>query len=318
MMRDRIAPAVLAILILAAGAAYAQTDPPQEEYRLGVGDVVQLNVLQQPSLDRSLLIRPDGTAVIPLVGEVEMAGLTLSDAEALLRQKLRLFNHDIVDVSLTVTEYNALRIYVLGAVVAPGSYTFDASPTLWDVLREAGGVDRGANLAMVRVISVSGNETTTRTYDLSGLVTGAGDTPPQVYLRAGDTVIVPGEEVVAAAPDSGVQVYGAVLTPGTYAIPEPTRLMTVLMLAGSPHETADLAKIWWIHDAGDNRYESQLIDAKLWVEGGELAGNPLIYPGDTVEVKRSTGGFFRTVYPIILGTISTAAAIIFTMDRISR
>lgn len=317
MIRERIGYVVLLVLLLAAGTAGAQTDEAAEVYRLGVGDIVELNVLQQPSLDRSLLIRPDGTAVIPLVGEVEMAGLTVADAEILVRQKLRLFNNDIIDVSLTVTEYNALRIYVLGAVISPGSFTFDASPSLWDVLREAGGVDRDANLAAVRVISVDGNETSTRTYDLSGLVTGTGGTP-QVFLNAGDTVIVPGGDTANATPESGVQVYGGVLAPGTYPITEPTRLMTVLMLAGSPHEQGDLGKVWWVHDAGGNRYESRLINVKTWVEEGDLSGNPLVYPGDTVEVRRGGGGFFRTVYPMLLGTISTAAALIFTLDRISR
>ncbi len=315
MSRTRFhATIVVAVALCAAVAAAQPTD--ESEYRLGAGDVVQLNVLQQPALDRSLLIRPDGTAVIPLVGEVEMAGLTLTEAEELVRQKLRLFNHDIVDISLTVTEYNALRIYVLGAVVSPGSFTFDASPTLWDVLREAGGVDRTANLTAVRVISVIGTTTTTETYDLTGLVSGTGGAP-QVYLRAGDTVIVPGDEAMAIAPEAGVQVFGGVATPGTYVIAEPTRLMTVLMLAGTPLEAAELKKIWWVHNTGSGRYDSRLINVKKFIEEGDMSGNPLIHPGDTIEVKRSEPGFFRTVYPLILGTISTAAALIFTMDRIS-
>jgi len=314
MSRCRSFSMVLAVMVLVAQLAFAQPDIDSDDYRLGIGDVVQLNVLQQPSLDRSLVVRPDGTAVIPLVGEIEMAGLTVSEAEELVRQKLRLFNHDIVDVSLTVTEYNALRIYVLGAVISPGSFTFDSSPTLWDVLRESGGVDRDANLMAVRVISIDGPTTTTSTYDLSGLISGTGGTP-QVFLNAGDTVIVPGGEAMAAAPDTGVQVFGAVLAPGTYSLSEPTRLVTVLMLAGSPSERAHMGKVWWIHDNGENRYESTLIDIRLWTELGDLSGNPLVYPGDTVEVKRDGGGFFRTTYPVILGTLTTAAALIFTFDR---
>ncbi|MBC8424599.1 polysaccharide biosynthesis/export family protein [bacterium] len=307
---------VLAVMVLVAQLAFAQTDADSEDYRLGIGDVVQLNVLQQPALDRSLVIRPDGTSVIPLVGEIEMAGLTVSEAEELVRQKLRLFNHDIVDVSLTVTEYNALRIYVLGAVISPGSFTFDSSPTLWDILREAGGVDRDANLTAVRVISIDGPTTSTSIYDLTGLISGTGGAPP-VFLRAGDTVIVPGGEALTAAPDTGVQVFGAVMSPGTYSLTEPTRIMTVLMLAGSPTESAHMGKVWWIHDSGENRYESTLIDVRLWTEQGDLSGNPLVYPGDTVEIKRDNGGFFRTTYPVLLGTLTTAAALLFTYDRMS-
>jgi polysaccharide export outer membrane protein len=317
MYRSHCLALIALFVVLSAWGAGAQPDLDAEDYRLGPGDVVQLNVLQQPALDRSLLIRPDGTAVIPLVGEVEMAGLTLNEAEELVRQKLRLFNHDIVDISLTVTQYNALRVYVLGAVVSPGSYTFDAAPTLWDALREAGGVSTGANLAAVRVISVDGTATSSRTYDLTGLVAGTG-AAPQVLLQAGDTVIVPGEEARSVAPDVGVQVFGGVAAPGTYTIAEPTRLMTVLMIAGSPLEAADLEKVWWVHATGNGRYDARLIDVSKFIEEGEMSGNPLIHPGDTVEVKRDEPGFFRTVYPLILGTISTAAAIIFTLDRVSR
>jgi len=315
MSRSRSLATILMVLGVFAATAAAQPDVAAGDYRLGAGDVVQLNVLQQPTLDRSLLIRPDGSAVIPLVGEVELEGLTLTQAEELVRQKLRLFNHDIVDISLTVTEYNALRVYVLGAVVSPGSFTFDSSPTLWDVIREAGGADPGANLAAVRVISISDNTTTTQTYDLSGLVAGTGGAP-QVFLRAGDTVIVPGEEALTMPTDSSVQVFGGVASPGIYTITEPTPLMTVLMLAGAPLEAAELKKVWWVHADNSGRFDSRLVDLSKFIEEGETASNPLIHPGDTIEVERSQPGFFRTVYPLILGTISTAAAIIFTVDRI--
>jgi len=311
-MIQRISTAILMVVLTGlCQQAAAQTGP----YHLGAGDVVQLNVLQQPSLDRELQIRPDGTAVVPVIGEIELAGLTTREAEELLTSKLRLFNRDIQDVSLTVVQYNALRVYVLGAVGNPGSYTFDAPPTLWDVVREAGGINPDANASAIRVVAVRGGQTVNTIHDMTPFLTGAG-AAPSIELLTGDTVIVPTDMEVTASPLTGVQVFGGVGAAGTYAVTEPTRLMSVLMLAGAPLADGDLEKVWWVHKHDNGTYTSNLIDLDLFLEMGDLAGNPMIHPGDTVHLQRQEPGFWRTTYPIILGTISTAAAIIFTIDRI--
>jgi polysaccharide biosynthesis/export protein len=312
-MIQRISTAILlVVLTFVCLPATAQTTGP---YHLGSGDVVQLNVLQQPSLDRELQIRPDGTAVVPVVGEIELAGLTTREAEELLTSKLRLFNRDIQDVSLTVIQYNALRVYVLGAVGSPGSYTFDAPPSLWDVVREAGGINPDANASAIRVVAVREGQTINTIHDMTPFLTGTG-AAPGIDLLSGDTVIVPNNTEVTASPATGVQVFGGVGAAGTYAVTEPTRLMSVLMLAGAPLADGDLEKVWWVHKHDNGTYTSNLIDLDLFLEMGDLEGNPMIHPGDTVHLQRRQPGFWRTTYPIILGTISTSAAIIFTIDRI--
>ena len=312
-MKRTLTIAMLMIVVMtAAGSAVAQT---ATDYRLGPGDVVQLNVLQQASLDRELQIRPDGSAVVPVIGEIELAGLTTREAEELLTSKLRLFNRDIQDVSLTVTQYNSLRVYVLGAVENPGSFTFDAPPTLWDVISEAGGIGPDANPAAVRIVTVRESRTTNTTHDLTPFLSGTGPAP-EIELLSGDTIIVPTSTEVTVSPTTGVQVFGGVSAAGTYTISEPTRLMSVLMLAGAPAETGDLEKVWWVHKHENGSYTSNLVDLDLFLEMGDLAGNPMIHPGDTVHMQRRVPGFWRTTYPIILGTISTAAAIAYTLYRL--
>ena len=186
-----------AVLTRAAKARSDGTPPPQvvgdlvidfgSRRVLKAGDVLQLNVLQQPSLDRELQVRPDGTAVIPTVGEIELAGLSVAAAEQLLAQKLRLYDRNIRDVSVTVVQYNALRIYVMGAVARPGNYTFDAAPTLWSVLREAGGLAPDANPAAVRIISAGEGTPGTTLVDISAFVAGTG-TPPASLMASGYVV----------------------------------------------------------------------------------------------------------------------------------
>jgi protein involved in polysaccharide export with SLBB domain len=294
----------------------AQTPSPAQQYRLGNGDVLQLNVLQRPDLDGPLRIRPDGAAVIARVGAVALGGLTIMEAEELVRQRLQLFDPNLTNISLTITEYNALRIYVLGAVTNPGLYTFSTPPTLWDALKAAGGPAVLANLAVVRLVSQHGGQTKSETYDLSSIITGEGAVP-NVLLQTEDTVVVPTVEGGFQVPsDTGVQVMGAVGAPSIVPIQEPTRLLTVLMKSGTPLETGMLNKIWWVHREGPMEYRSTKVNAKLFLEEGSLAGNPLVYPGDTVRLPEDKPGWFGMALPTFLSIATASATIIIAADRL--
>jgi polysaccharide export outer membrane protein len=312
-LANRSLAAIFMLVALAQVEAAAQEQ--QESYQLGPGDVLQLNVLQRPDLDRTLTLRPDGTVIVPSVGPVQVSGLTVGQAEEMIRQRLRLYDPTITGVSVTVTEYNALRIYVLGAVNQPGSYTFSHPPNLWDVIRTAGGPREGANLSVARVIRRVEGTTQTQTYDLSPLLTGSGDLP-DIPLQAGDTVVIPSREETPTLPAAeGVQVFGSVGTPQTVPISQPTRLMTLLMMAGTPLQDAKLKEIWWVHHETDENFRAHRINMELFTEKGNLAGNPLVYPGDTVRVPASRPGWLRANLPIVLSTLTSTAAILLAISR---
>ncbi len=320
-MRERragtLALLVLSITLPAAAALAQPADETGEAYRLGSGDILQLNVVQQPDLDRTLTIRPDGTAVVPQIGPVTIGGLTLEEAEELIRQRLRLYDPAINEVSLTVMEYNALRIFVLGAVTNPGSYSFTSPPTLWAAIRAAGGPSDNANLGVVRVVHQQEAGARSEVFDLSALFTGQGKLP-EIQLKPGDTVIVPTSEGVSRVPsNAGVQVFGAVGSPSTVAVAEPTRLVTVLMQAGTPQTTAALDKVWWVHREEAGRFRSTQVNLRLFLEEGSLAGNPLVYPGDTIRVPVQGPSWLGRFWPALLGTAGTMAAIIYALDRIN-
>jgi len=112
---------------------------PGEVYRIGTDDVLRLSVPQAPDLGSEGAVQANGTIYVTQIGEVVLAGLTLAEAEEVLLRRLRLFNPGITEVVLGVVEYNALRVFALGALNSPGSYTFQAPPTLWELLRAADG-----------------------------------------------------------------------------------------------------------------------------------------------------------------------------------
>jgi len=300
--------------LVSFGPAMAQE--PRPEYRLGMGDIIQLNVVQQPDLDRLLTIRSDGNAIIPMVGPVAISGLTLIEAEELIRQRLRLYDPSISEISLTVTEYNSLRVYVLGAVGTPGSYTFTSPPTVWDALRVAGGPAEGANLNIARIIRRVGDVEHTETYDLSDMVQGRG-VLPDIKLQTGDTVIIPGGDASLRTPaDIGVQVFGAVLQPSIVPLQEPTRLVTVLMMSGTPTTRSRLNEVMWVHQDQPDQYRSTTVNVESWLKEGKLVGNPLVYPGDTIHIKENQPSWVREYLPLILSLVTASTTVLLALDRL--
>lgn len=308
---------VALILLQQVTPAFAQ-DSGSSPYRLGIGDILLVEVPQDEQLGGSFTVLADGTISLKRVGSLAVAGLTLAEAVESIRHRLRLYNPDVDDVTVTISEYNALSIYVLGAVQSPGTYSFDESPTIWEAIRAAGGPTPEANLNVVRVISQLDTAQQTDTYDLSAVFTGQGSLPTR-HLGPGTSVIVPLVQGAAQVPASqGVQVIGSVAIPSTVHITEPTRLLTVLMRAGSPLEESKLDQIWWVHKgAGGSDYQANRVNLKLFLEEGSLAGNPLVYPGDSLRVPAERPGRTLVAISVILGLLLTTTTIILTIDRLN-
>jgi polysaccharide biosynthesis/export protein len=318
-------PHVLSALMLVCIAGFFCTAAAQdsadgvEQYRVAPGDVLRLNVPQQSTLDRELTVSAEGNIYLPQIGEVRFDGLTLREAREFLLRRLQLFNPAITEAVLTVMEYSGLRIYVLGAVSSPGSYTFQSPPTLWEVLRVAGGPTASASLAACRLISIQEGRPVSRTVNLSGYMTG--DTFPMDLLQGGDTLVVPtiADGIVGVPSSSGVQVFGGVGTPTTVPIEQPTELLTVLMLAGAPLETAELDKIRWVHRQGGYASTDRAVRVNMtdFLHNGKPAGNPIVYPGDVVYIPTYREGWFRRNWPLFLSSLTGITTFWLAYDRLS-
>lgn len=248
------------------------------------GDSISLTVPGRSELDQDVVLDADGQVNIEPVGAIQVGGLSLSDATQLIKQKLRLYYTDLDLVQLESTSTASVRIYVIGAVNDKGVLKFDSPPSLWDVLRSIGGPLDSANLRAARIIREEDGQPQVHDVDLSGLMEGRDI--PNFAMKDGDTLIIP--TLVQGIPTvdsrSGVKVFGAVGVPTIVPIDEGTRLMDVLMLAGAPTEVAKKSEIYWVHNDGV-RNQAQRIDLELFLMYGDEAGNPLVYPGDTINVE---------------------------------
>lgn len=308
---------LLTIALLMPVQALAQTLPNGEATRLAPGDVIQISVSGRPDLSRSLTLDTAGKVPIPQVGDVGLAGLTSSEAELVLRQRMRLFDPSIdkVEVSIQNTHDNGTQFYIIGAVESAGEYTFQYIPSFWDLLRAAGGPAENGNMRQVRLIREENGETIVTQFDLSGLFEG-GEIP-DLELKPGDTLVVPAllDGVSAVPTAAGVKVFGAVAVPTVVDISEPTPLLDVLMLAGAPSDAAELEEIYWVHDVGDVP-QARLVDLQQYLMFGNLIGNPLVYPGDTVRVEYFEESWWRRTLPLIFGFLISMSTLWLAYDRV--
>ena len=122
-----------------------------KEYVLAVGDEIALEVLFYADFDASAVIRPDGRATLPLVGEILAAGFTPSQLDSLVTLR---FAEIIVDpeVSIIVKEYTDQLVYVLGEVEVPGAYPLQRGMTLVGALSSAHGATKMARLTDVVLV----------------------------------------------------------------------------------------------------------------------------------------------------------------------
>lgn len=184
---------LLAVLValLAVPAAFAQS----AGYRIQPGDTLAVTVLEDETLNREVLVLPDGSISVPLAGTVNAAGRSVEAVESTLADRLasNFAARPNVFVSVTgVTEANVVfPIYVLGQVNAPGMIEVESGTTLLQALALAGGLDRfaAAQRVQLRRRDSQGQE---RLFLFNyKAVERGGAILSMITLREGDTIIVP-------------------------------------------------------------------------------------------------------------------------------
>jgi len=191
--------AFVAALILAVPPAAALEAEDPDPFRLSPGDVVSVSVLEDASLDREVLIRPDGRIAIPIAGTVMAAERTPEELQAELSRRLAkdFVSAPTVTVSLarlgTPEEQAAAQaiIYVTGQVNAPGRFAVEPPITVLRALAIAGGAGPFAatKRIQVRQRAEDGAETVTL-FDYAAIEDGAAG-GAAIELGDGDVVIVP-------------------------------------------------------------------------------------------------------------------------------
>lgn len=135
-------PAILILALAASASAQvvirSEEDPPNA-YAIGVGDVIEISVWKSPELSVSVPVRPDGRVSVPLLGDIQAAGLT---PLALKEQLAADFKKYVTapEVSVVIKEINSRKVFVTGEVKTPGAFDLQPRAKLMQILAMAGGL----------------------------------------------------------------------------------------------------------------------------------------------------------------------------------
>jgi polysaccharide export outer membrane protein len=184
----------LLVVLLALVTGWSVTPTPtvgqaMPQYRLNPGDVVRISVWREEELLREARIQPDGTVSYPLVGSVPAANRTPGEVADTITQELEEFIPDAV-VTVELLEAQGYRVYVIGEVNRPGEYQLSQPITVLQALSIAGGLTPFAGTGGIRVLRTATDDQTTIAFDYDA-VADEGEMETNIFLQAGDTVIVP-------------------------------------------------------------------------------------------------------------------------------
>jgi len=156
------------------------------------GDVILISFPAAADLNTSQKIRRDGRITLPLIGEVEVTGLTPTELETAL---LALYDKQLVtkEVSVTVTS-SSYTFYVNGAVLSPGKQVSDRRLTALEAIMEAGGPSPSANLKKITIIRQEGDKRTTYKVNMKDVL--AGKKKNVFYIQPSDIITIPEKFVI--------------------------------------------------------------------------------------------------------------------------
>jgi polysaccharide biosynthesis/export protein len=173
----------------AAVAGAASVDPSAADYVIGPGDVLALSFWREQALSGEVLVRPDGKISVPLLDDIDAAGLTPIQLRDRLAALARSFVTEPV-VTVIVRQINSRKVFITGLVAHPGQYPLIGSMTVLQLIATAGGLQDYARSRDIRIRRVENGRAVTVRVDYA-LVSRGDPSARDVELKAGDTVIIP-------------------------------------------------------------------------------------------------------------------------------
>ncbi|MGH9365878.1 MAG: polysaccharide biosynthesis/export family protein [Thermoanaerobaculia bacterium] len=194
---------VLLVLLIVAGAtcgvgsaeetskavADGNNAVAQEAYVIGPEDVLQISVWNNAALSQSVTVRPDGKISLPLLNEVQVAGLSPAELREFLVKRLAEYVPN-PEVTIIVSQVGGFKVSVIGEVSRPGRFELKSRVTILDVLAMAGGFTQYAARSRVVVLRHDGKTMKRIPFNYNKVVSAGGE-QENVYLRNGDIVLVP-------------------------------------------------------------------------------------------------------------------------------
>jgi polysaccharide export outer membrane protein len=161
-----------------------------DDYQIGAGDVLTVNVWKEPDASAAgLVVRNDGKITLPLLKDVVVAGLTLHQAEKLITEQLSKYIM-APDVAVIATSISSQKIYLIGAVKKEGPMPLTFRMNVLQALSEAGGLTEFAKKKRIYVLRSEGGREFRLPFDYTEVLKGT-HMELNILLKPGDTIVVP-------------------------------------------------------------------------------------------------------------------------------
>jgi protein involved in polysaccharide export with SLBB domain len=241
-------------------------------YVLGPGDGLYLNVYAMHALDQDLTVTPEGRLLIPKIGQVQVAGLTVSQAE---QEAIKLLSKDYKspDASLVLRKLRPVKINVIGEVLTPGVQTVTAMQRVSEVIDRAGGLTSSSSLRNIQVRTQSGGLRTKA--DLFRYYS-VGDLSGDPIIESGDVIVVPTAERF-------VTIRGSVVKQGKMEFVDGDSLSTIIHLAKGllPSSLTDSIELARFSSSDPSHTERTYVN---FARGND----PLLHDGDEIFIRSKT------------------------------
>lgn len=158
-------------------------------YIIGAEDVLDINVWKEPDVSRVVPVRPDGRISLPLINDVQAAGLSPQQLSGTLTERLRKYFNE-PQVTVIVTAINSQRVFVVGEVLRAGAFPMLPGMTVLQALSSAGGFTTFADVKKIHVVRLRNGKQVELPFNYRDVL--KGDNPEQnIKLEPGDTIVVP-------------------------------------------------------------------------------------------------------------------------------
>jgi protein involved in polysaccharide export with SLBB domain len=289
-----------------------------ERYFVGPSDVFSVNIWTSPPLGFTLTVTPEGSLIIPTIGEVRVSDLTLREAKAMVLRKIGTkYRTDAESASVTLISPRPIVVWVRGNVLNPGSYELWAFNRADKAIEEANKLQitqeqrdlvRVLETMSTRNVTVRHKDGTMSRVDIAKFMSTKDD-KWNPHLREGDVVIVPRKD-----PDrSVVAVYGEVNVPGRFEYVKGDSIKDVLHLAQgfTPHAIVDSLEFFRV-PVGSDSMRSVIFDGEAMLDG--RVADVALEPGDRILV-RARSDIRADYYVEVVGEVVSPGIYPITRDR---
>lgn len=280
----------------------AMLQPNYDAFRLGPGDVLDIELLGSGDGPQKTFVGPDGKIYFHLLSGQQVWGLTLGETQRLLESGLTKFVNR-PQVSITLREVKSRRVWVLGRVSTPGLYDLSQPMTVLEAISKAGGLFTSRMAGSTEELADLHHSFLIRKgklvpVDFHRLIRG-GDTSQNIYLEPDDFLYLP------SALGSEVYVMGAVYQPRAVAFKDQVTLMTALAHCRGFIEGAKAHKVAIVR--GSLREpEIAIVDAQAILTG--KSPDILLKPKDLVYVPQTAPSSLGGYADLIISTFARTMA----------